>query len=68
MVCLVASVDELMQRLCLLRLLRTSPLQENRRRAKEEITNMEEEMSLAQEQLRSRREEQERKSNIGSVR
>ncbi|XP_061820017.1 pre-mRNA-splicing factor ATP-dependent RNA helicase PRP16 isoform X1 [Nerophis lumbriciformis] len=40
--------------------------QENRRRAKEEITNMEEEMLLAQEQLRSRRDEQERK-NIGTV-
>ena len=44
-------------------------LQENRRRAKEEITNMEEEMSLAQQQLLSRREEQERKNcNTGSVR
>ncbi|XP_059373492.1 pre-mRNA-splicing factor ATP-dependent RNA helicase PRP16-like [Carassius carassius] len=42
--------------------------QENRRRAKEEITNMEEEMSLAQEQIRARKEEQERKSNLGSVR
>ncbi|CAL8352741.1 unnamed protein product [Merluccius merluccius] len=41
---------------------------ENRRRAKEEITIMEEEMSLAEEQLRSRREEQEKKSNTGSVR
>uniref|UniRef100_A0A671M920 Pre-mRNA-splicing factor ATP-dependent RNA helicase PRP16 n=1 Tax=Sinocyclocheilus anshuiensis TaxID=1608454 RepID=A0A671M920_9TELE len=42
--------------------------QENRKRAKEEITNMEEEMSLAQEQIRARKEEQERKSNLGSVR
>ncbi|XP_056134192.1 pre-mRNA-splicing factor ATP-dependent RNA helicase PRP16 isoform X2 [Lampris incognitus] len=42
--------------------------QENRRRAKEEITNMEEEMSLAEEQLRARREEQDRKSNTNSVR
>ncbi|KAL1270616.1 hypothetical protein QQF64_029632 [Cirrhinus molitorella] len=42
--------------------------QENRRRAKEEITNMEEEMSLAQEQIRARKEEQERKNNLGSVR
>ncbi|KAK6477166.1 pre-mRNA-splicing factor ATP-dependent RNA helicase PRP16-like [Huso huso] len=42
--------------------------QENRRRAKEEISAMEEEMSLAEQQLRSRREEQERKSNLGSVR
>uniref|UniRef100_A0A8C1YCA5 Pre-mRNA-splicing factor ATP-dependent RNA helicase PRP16 n=1 Tax=Cyprinus carpio TaxID=7962 RepID=A0A8C1YCA5_CYPCA len=42
--------------------------QENRRRAKEEITSMEEEMSLAQEQIRARKEEQERKSNLGSVR
>ncbi|KAJ0056226.1 hypothetical protein NL108_004514, partial [Boleophthalmus pectinirostris] len=41
--------------------------QENRRRAKEEITNMEEEMAMAQEQMRARREEQERKSNPGSV-
>ncbi|KAJ7986110.1 hypothetical protein DPEC_G00347400 [Dallia pectoralis] len=41
---------------------------ENRRRAKEEITNMEEEMSLAQQQLRSRREDQDRKSNVSSVR
>ncbi|XP_041124804.1 pre-mRNA-splicing factor ATP-dependent RNA helicase PRP16-like isoform X2 [Polyodon spathula] len=42
--------------------------QENHRRAKEEISAMEEEMSLAEQQLRSRREEQERKSNLGSVR
>ncbi|XP_028811972.1 pre-mRNA-splicing factor ATP-dependent RNA helicase PRP16 [Denticeps clupeoides] len=42
--------------------------QENRRRAKEEISNMEEEMSLAEQQLRARKEEQERKSNVGSVR
>ncbi|XP_066503638.1 pre-mRNA-splicing factor ATP-dependent RNA helicase PRP16 isoform X1 [Hoplias malabaricus] len=42
--------------------------QENRRRAKEEITNMEEEMSLAEQQLRARKEEQERKNNIGSAR
>uniref|UniRef100_A0A665WCB2 RNA helicase n=1 Tax=Echeneis naucrates TaxID=173247 RepID=A0A665WCB2_ECHNA len=41
--------------------------QENRRRAKEEITNMEEEMALAQEQLRARREEQEKKSITSSV-
>ncbi|XP_037103374.1 pre-mRNA-splicing factor ATP-dependent RNA helicase PRP16 [Syngnathus acus] len=40
--------------------------QENRRRAKEEINNMEEEMALAQEQLLSRREENERK-NTGIV-
>ncbi|XP_072321946.1 pre-mRNA-splicing factor ATP-dependent RNA helicase PRP16 isoform X2 [Eucyclogobius newberryi] len=40
--------------------------QENRRRAKEEITNMEEEMAMAQEQMQARREEQERKSNPGS--
>uniref|UniRef100_H3CVC9 Pre-mRNA-splicing factor ATP-dependent RNA helicase PRP16 n=1 Tax=Tetraodon nigroviridis TaxID=99883 RepID=H3CVC9_TETNG len=42
--------------------------QENRRRAREEISNMEEEMSMAQQQLRARREEQEKKSNLGSVR
>lgn len=42
-------------------------LQENRRRAKEEITNMEEEMSMAEEQLRARREEQEKKNSTGSV-
>uniref|UniRef100_A0A3Q2QDK7 Pre-mRNA-splicing factor ATP-dependent RNA helicase PRP16 n=1 Tax=Fundulus heteroclitus TaxID=8078 RepID=A0A3Q2QDK7_FUNHE len=42
--------------------------QENRRRAKEELTNMEQEMMLAQEQLRARREEQEKKSNASSVR
>uniref|UniRef100_A0AAX7T0S0 RNA helicase n=1 Tax=Astatotilapia calliptera TaxID=8154 RepID=A0AAX7T0S0_ASTCA len=42
--------------------------QENRRRAKEEITNMEEEMAMAEEQLRARREEQEKKNNVGSVR
>lgn len=42
--------------------------QENRRRAKEEITNMEEEMAMAEEQLRARREEQEKKNNAGSVR
>ncbi|XP_023646619.1 pre-mRNA-splicing factor ATP-dependent RNA helicase PRP16 [Paramormyrops kingsleyae] len=42
--------------------------QENRRRAKEEISIMEEEMSLAQQQLRARRDEQERKSNPGSTR
>uniref|UniRef100_A0A3B3B5P0 RNA helicase n=1 Tax=Oryzias melastigma TaxID=30732 RepID=A0A3B3B5P0_ORYME len=42
--------------------------QENRRRAKEEITNMEEEMAMAQEQLRTRREEQEKKSNMNTVR
>uniref|UniRef100_A0A3Q3NK15 Pre-mRNA-splicing factor ATP-dependent RNA helicase PRP16 n=1 Tax=Labrus bergylta TaxID=56723 RepID=A0A3Q3NK15_9LABR len=41
--------------------------QENRRRAKEEITNMEEEMSMAEEQLRSRRDEQEKKNNTCSV-
>lgn len=44
------------------------PFQENRRRAKEEISNMEEEMSLAEEQLRARRDEQEKKSNVGSLR
>uniref|UniRef100_A0A8C7Y7P9 RNA helicase n=1 Tax=Oryzias sinensis TaxID=183150 RepID=A0A8C7Y7P9_9TELE len=42
--------------------------QENRRRAKDEITNMEEEMAMAQEQLRTRREEQEKKSNMNIVR
>ncbi|KAG7473566.1 hypothetical protein MATL_G00097250 [Megalops atlanticus] len=42
--------------------------QENRRRAKEEISNMEEEMSLAEQQLRARKEEQERKSSLGSAR
>lgn len=42
-------------------------LQENRRRAKEEISNMEKEMVLAEEQLRTRREEQDKKSNIGSA-
>lgn len=42
--------------------------QENRRRAKEELSNMEEEMSLAEEQLRARRDEQEKKSNVGSLR
>ncbi|XP_017562795.1 pre-mRNA-splicing factor ATP-dependent RNA helicase PRP16 isoform X1 [Pygocentrus nattereri] len=42
--------------------------QENRRRAKEEISNMEEEMSLAEQQLRARKEEQERKNNVGSAR
>lgn len=42
--------------------------QENRRRAREEISNMEEEMSMAEKQLRARREEQEKKSNLGSVR
>ncbi|XP_062327038.1 pre-mRNA-splicing factor ATP-dependent RNA helicase PRP16 [Osmerus eperlanus] len=42
--------------------------QENRRRAKEEITNMEEEMSLAQQQLLARKDEHERRSNVGSVR
>uniref|UniRef100_A0A8D3DHP0 Pre-mRNA-splicing factor ATP-dependent RNA helicase PRP16 n=1 Tax=Scophthalmus maximus TaxID=52904 RepID=A0A8D3DHP0_SCOMX len=41
--------------------------QENRRRAKEELTSMEEEMSMAEEQLKSRREEQDKKSNTGSV-
>ncbi|XP_077569946.1 pre-mRNA-splicing factor ATP-dependent RNA helicase PRP16 [Stigmatopora nigra] len=40
--------------------------QENRRRAKEEINNMEEEMVLAEQQIRSRREENERK-NTGIV-
>ncbi|XP_076879713.1 pre-mRNA-splicing factor ATP-dependent RNA helicase PRP16 isoform X2 [Brachyhypopomus gauderio] len=42
--------------------------QENRRRAKEEISIMEEEMSLAEKQLRARREEQERKNLLGSTR
>uniref|UniRef100_A0A8C3AN48 Pre-mRNA-splicing factor ATP-dependent RNA helicase PRP16 n=1 Tax=Cyclopterus lumpus TaxID=8103 RepID=A0A8C3AN48_CYCLU len=41
--------------------------QDNRRRAKEELTSMEEEMSMAEEQLRSRREEQEKKSSTGTV-
>ncbi|XP_056268044.1 pre-mRNA-splicing factor ATP-dependent RNA helicase PRP16 isoform X2 [Pseudoliparis swirei] len=40
--------------------------QDNRRRAKEELTSMEQEMSMAEEQLRSRREEQE-KSSTGTV-
>ncbi|XP_060796794.1 pre-mRNA-splicing factor ATP-dependent RNA helicase PRP16 isoform X1 [Neoarius graeffei] len=42
--------------------------QENRRRAKEEISNMEEEMSLAEQQLRARREEQEKRNTLGSSR
>ncbi|GAA6074089.1 pre-mRNA-splicing factor ATP-dependent RNA helicase PRP16, partial [Tachysurus ichikawai] len=42
--------------------------QENRRRAKEEISNMEEEMSLAEQQLRARREEQEKRNTLGSTR
>ncbi|XP_063293889.1 pre-mRNA-splicing factor ATP-dependent RNA helicase PRP16 [Pelobates fuscus] len=42
--------------------------QENRRRAKEEVSIMEEEMIMAEEQLRSRREEQEKKSTLGSTR
>ncbi|XP_074929956.1 pre-mRNA-splicing factor ATP-dependent RNA helicase PRP16 [Chelonoidis abingdonii] len=42
--------------------------QENRRRAKEEVSAMEEEMALAEEQLRARREEQERRNPLGSVR
>ncbi|TWW68055.1 pre-mRNA-splicing factor ATP-dependent RNA helicase PRP16 [Takifugu flavidus] len=42
--------------------------QENRRRAREEISSMETEMSMAEQQLRARREEQEKKSNLGSVR
>ncbi len=45
-----------------------SLFQESRKRAKEEVTNMEEEMSLAQQQIRSRKEEQEKKNNVGSVR
>lgn len=51
-----------------LTLLTSLSFQENRRRAKEEISIMEEEMSLAQQQLRARRDEQERKSNLGSTR
>ncbi|XP_043937837.1 pre-mRNA-splicing factor ATP-dependent RNA helicase PRP16 [Protopterus annectens] len=42
--------------------------QENRRRAKEEISAMEEEMAIAEEQLRARREEHERKSTLNSIR
>uniref|UniRef100_A0A8B9EH18 Pre-mRNA-splicing factor ATP-dependent RNA helicase PRP16 n=1 Tax=Anser cygnoides TaxID=8845 RepID=A0A8B9EH18_ANSCY len=42
--------------------------QENRRRAKEEVSAMEEEMALAEEQLRARREEQERRNPLGSAR
>ncbi|XP_014797821.1 PREDICTED: pre-mRNA-splicing factor ATP-dependent RNA helicase PRP16-like [Calidris pugnax] len=42
--------------------------QENRRRAKEEVSAMEEEMALAEEQLRARREEQERRNPLGSTR
>ncbi|XP_053491037.1 pre-mRNA-splicing factor ATP-dependent RNA helicase PRP16 isoform X1 [Ictalurus furcatus] len=42
--------------------------QENRRRAKEEISNMEEEMSLAEQQLRARRDEQEKRNTLGSTR
>ncbi|KAF7703394.1 hypothetical protein HF521_022401 [Silurus meridionalis] len=42
--------------------------QENRRRAKEEISNMEEEMSLAEQQLRARRDEQEKRNTLGSSR
>lgn len=45
-----------------------SLFQENRRRAKEEISNMEEEMSLAQQQILARKEEQDRKNNLGTVR
>lgn len=41
--------------------------QENRRRAKEDIINMEEEMSMAEEQLQARREEQDKKTNTGTV-
>ncbi|XP_061235219.1 pre-mRNA-splicing factor ATP-dependent RNA helicase PRP16-like [Neopsephotus bourkii] len=41
--------------------------QENRRRAKEEVSAMEE-MALAEEQLRARREEQERRNPLGSAR
>ncbi|TNN87585.1 Pre-mRNA-splicing factor ATP-dependent RNA helicase PRP16 [Liparis tanakae] len=40
---------------------------DNRRRAKEELTSMEQEMSMAEEQLRSRRDEQEKKSTTGTV-
>lgn len=43
-------------------------VQENRRRAKEEVSAMEEEMALAEEQLRARREEQERRNPLGSAR
>ncbi|XP_055504934.1 pre-mRNA-splicing factor ATP-dependent RNA helicase PRP16 [Leucoraja erinacea] len=42
--------------------------QENRRRAKEELSSMEEEMAMAQEQLRARKEEQEKKNILNSVR
>ncbi|XP_060693991.1 pre-mRNA-splicing factor ATP-dependent RNA helicase PRP16 isoform X1 [Hemiscyllium ocellatum] len=42
--------------------------QENRRRAKEELSSMEEEMAMAQEQLRARKEEQEKKHILNSAR
>uniref|UniRef100_A0A8C4SN17 Pre-mRNA-splicing factor ATP-dependent RNA helicase PRP16 n=1 Tax=Erpetoichthys calabaricus TaxID=27687 RepID=A0A8C4SN17_ERPCA len=42
--------------------------QENRRRAKEEISAMEEEMSLAEQQLKARKEEQAKKNCLGSTR
>ncbi|KAJ1083659.1 hypothetical protein NDU88_003814 [Pleurodeles waltl] len=42
--------------------------QENRRRAKEDVSAMEEEMALAEEQLRARKEEQEKKNILGSTR
>lgn len=42
--------------------------QENKRRAKEEVSAMEEEMIMAEEQLRARREEQDKKSTLGSSR
>uniref|UniRef100_H3AYQ6 RNA helicase n=1 Tax=Latimeria chalumnae TaxID=7897 RepID=H3AYQ6_LATCH len=42
--------------------------QENRRRAKEEISAMEEEMALAEEQLRARKEEQEKKNLLNTGR
>merc|ERR1719354_1062793 len=37
---------------------------ENKRRAKEEITIMEEEMSMAEEQIKARKEEQDKKNNM----
>ncbi|XP_039619262.1 pre-mRNA-splicing factor ATP-dependent RNA helicase PRP16 isoform X1 [Polypterus senegalus] len=42
--------------------------QENRRRAKEEISAMEEEMSLAEQQIKARKEEQAKKNSLGSMR
>lgn len=59
--CKCFELIELLKHVCILS-------QENRRRARDEINNMEEEMSMAEEQLQARREEQDKKSNTGSVR